>query len=117
MTGIPAYVRLKQNRDFGLVYRRGHYCPGRYVVLHTKRTRGDATRLGVTVSKKVRGAVLRNRLKRRLREAFRQLDVPLQGGVDLILTAKEHANDAPFPVLTAEIAALLHRAEVVNCDS
>lgn len=117
MTGIPAYVRLKQNRDFGLVYRRGHYCPGRYVVLHTKRTGGDTARLGVTVSKKVKGAVLRNRLKRRLREAFRRLDVPLQGGVDLILTAKEQANEAPFAVLSAEISALLHRAEVVTRDS
>lgn len=114
--GIPAYTRLKSNRDFGLVYRRGRYLPGRHVVLHTNRVKGDEVRLGVAVSRKVRGAVTRNRLKRRLREAFYRLDGEVKSGTDLILTAKEHALDLPFDLLQAEIRGLLIRSELLVHD-
>lgn len=111
---IPAFTRLKLNRDFGRVYRRGQYQPGRHIILHAGAAAGDEVRLGVAVSKKVRGAVRRNRLKRRLRDAFRRLDAEVAGGHDLILTAKEQAADAPFDVLQSEIKALLAKARLLT---
>ncbi|HHU12078.1 MAG TPA: ribonuclease P protein component [Clostridiaceae bacterium] len=110
---IPEYTRLKNNRDFGLVFRRGQYYPGRHVVLHANRSGAAQLRLGVAVSRKVRGAVLRNRLKRRLREAFRRLDVLLPNGYDLILTAKATAAKAPFDELQNEIKGLLARSKLL----
>lgn len=113
---IPAYTRLKRNRDFGLVYRRGHYVPGRHVVLHARKTNGDLLRLGVAVSRKVRGAVERNYLKRRLREAFYRLDTDVVPGNDIILTAKERAAELPFASLQSEIHGLLARSNLLAHD-
>lgn len=110
---IPAFTRLKLNRDFGRVYRRGHYVPGHHVVLHANRASHGEVRLGVAVSKKVRGAVQRNRLKRRMREAYRRLDAVVAPGYDLILTAKAEAADAAFESVQAEIKALLARSNLL----
>ena len=68
---FPPTMRLKRRNDFGCVYREGVTWRGRdfslYVLL-----RDEGTRLGITISRKWGTAVERNRMKRCLREAFRQ---------------------------------------------
>jgi ribonuclease P protein component len=115
---MAQYQKLKRNADFGRVYRRGRYYAGRFVVLHTlpNRSCGPA-RVGFTVSRRIGGAVQRNRVKRRLREVMRTLDAEMRTGVDLVLTAKPNVENTVFEKLKAEVYALLARAGLLAVSS
>ncbi|MGI9021318.1 MAG: ribonuclease P protein component [Solirubrobacterales bacterium] len=86
--------RLSRSGDFDRVYREGRSQGNRYVVVHAfPRPAGedpDETRLGVSVSRKVGGAVERNAVKRALREAFWSLETHPQSH-DFVLVARPDA--------------------------
>ncbi len=91
--------RLSRSWDFDAVYRRGRSISTRYLVLYSfpREDEGipaDEPRLGLAVSRKVGGAVARNRLKRRLRAAFTQLAGSLDPGNDYVLVARPGLADA-----------------------
>jgi ribonuclease P protein component len=83
--------RLSRSRDFDAVYRHGRSVSTRFLVLYRFEREGEAgseARLGIAVPKKVGGAVARNRIKRRLREAWRQLLPQVPGGSDYVLLVR-----------------------------
>jgi ribonuclease P protein component len=83
--------RLSRSGDFDRVYRDGRSHANRYLVLYSfPRGEGDAdqVRLGISVSRKVGGAVERNAVKRALREAFWELDSGLPADYDFVLVAR-----------------------------
>jgi ribonuclease P protein component len=77
-------------------------------------------RLGIVASRRIGGAVVRNRVKRRLRELFRHLDpdrhdhasAPARPGFDLVVIARREAAEAPFLDLSADFQSALGRAGV-----
>jgi ribonuclease P protein component len=88
--------RLSRSGDFDRVYRDGRSHSNRYLVLYSFPRDDDAegpepVRLGVSVSRKVGGAVERNAVKRALREAFWALDERLPEGYDFVLVARPDA--------------------------
>ncbi|HHX19143.1 MAG TPA: ribonuclease P protein component [Clostridiaceae bacterium] len=104
--------RLKHNRDFSRVYRHGKCCRGRLVSLHVNRRRRVrstvGSRVGFAVSRSVRGAVQRNRVKRLLRESFRLRHVDLLPGYDLVVTNRWQSADEPsLSALIEEMDRLL----------
>lgn len=81
--------RLRRNADFQRVYKQGRSAADRSIVVYgLKSAGGERRRLGLSVSRKVGGAVVRNRWKRLLREAFRQSRQQLPQGLDLIVIAR-----------------------------
>jgi ribonuclease P protein component len=83
--------RLSRSGDFDRVYREGSSHGNRFLVLYSfPRTDADGadTRLGISVSRKVGGAVDRNAVKRSLREAFWSLDRELPASHDFVLVAR-----------------------------
>ena len=70
---------------------------------------GRYARLGVTVSRRVGGAVIRNRVKRRLREWFRTSPVRTAGNVDLVVIARPSAASLPSGALRGELEGLCAR--------
>jgi ribonuclease P protein component len=64
------------------------------------------SRLGITVPARLGKAVLRNRLKRRLREAFRLNRSALPGGWDILVNPREAVATVPFPALVRELLRL-----------
>lgn len=85
--------RLSRSADFERAYRRGRSVANRHFVLHAfPRSAGhDGPRTGVSVGKRVGGAVARNRAKRLLREAFRSEAELLRDGHDYVAVARADA--------------------------
>jgi ribonuclease P protein component len=91
--------RLSRSRDFDAVYRRGRSVSTRYLVLYSFPREEDGVlggepRLGLAVSRKLGGAVVRNRLKRRLRAAFEELAPRVPPGADYVLVARPGLAEA-----------------------
>ncbi len=80
--------RLKKNRDFKEVFQQGKSILNKYMVLYYRKNHLQKLRIGFTVSKKIGGAVVRNRIKRILREAVRKHILEMVSGIDIILIAR-----------------------------
>jgi ribonuclease P protein component len=112
---FPSDRRLRRRRDFLAIQHAAQQPGGRrasgpnYLLLARRRTDGaSGSRLGVTVSRKVGNAVVRNRVKRWVRESYRRLpSVP--DGADLVVIARTGASQAGFERTNAELSSLLRR--------
>ena len=105
---LPACERLRANPLFKQVFHEGRSYAEPLLVLHLLKLPDSPERreAGFSVSKKVGNAVVRNRVRRRLREAMRALLPELPRGVRLVVVARGRAAEAPY----AELAAALRRA-------
>ena len=84
--------RLSRSAEFERVYRQGRSTANRHLVLYAfPNASSDRPRLGLSVSRKVGGAVERNRVKRLLREAFAHAEGDLRAGHDIVLVARPTA--------------------------
>ena len=79
---------LKTNSDFRRAYARGKSYTNPALVLYVRKTRAGSCRIGITASKKIGNAVQRNRARRIIREAFRQIKLPLKKNYDLVFVAR-----------------------------
>ena len=108
--------RLSRSRDFDDVYRRGTSASTRYLVLHwfpREEHREGEPRLGLAVPRSVGSAVVRNRMKRLLREAWRELLPEVPPGHDFVLAARpglaEPAQTRGLEWVVAEVAEALRK--------
>lgn len=109
-----APVRLKQRAEFLRVASRGRKAAMPGLVLQALACPGAGpARIGFTVTKKVGNSVVRNRTRRRLKEAVRLLlkDRPV-ADVDLVVIGRDATRSRPFPVLMDDIRRALDKAGV-----
>jgi ribonuclease P protein component len=109
----PKRRRLSRSGEFDRVYRDGSSNATRHLVLYAFPRQDDGegdTRLGVSASRKVGGAVDRNRAKRALREAFWGIAERLPGGYDFVLVARPEISELLSREGTAGVTASLEEA-------
>lgn len=107
--------RLRRARDFQSVYARGRSWSNQLLAVRVLPAGPDESRFGFAVGKRVGNAVVRNRVKRRLREAVRSLRPA--GGWDVVVIARPAAATAGFAELYGALGALLRRAQVVTAQT
>ena len=105
---FPKTAQLRSSTNFERVYSLKCKAADGVLLLFLARNDSATTRIGLSVSKKHGGAVVRNRLKRLLREAFRLERASLPGGLDLIAIPLA-ANKASLAAYRASIAGLVRR--------
>lgn len=97
--GVKVSCTLKKNSDFRRLYSKGKSAVNPYMVVYCRRSGTGQNRVGYTVSVKLGHAVVRNRVRRRLREIYR-LNLPaLKPGWDVVIVARSRAVDAPYAKL------------------
>jgi ribonuclease P protein component len=90
----PGRGRLSRSAEFERVYRQGKSTANRHLVLYTfPNSSTQRPRLGLSVSRKVGGAVERNKVKRLLREAFAHVEEDLSPGQDVVVVARPSAGE------------------------
>lgn len=101
-------ARLHNRPEFQAVERGGRRVSGRFVTLVGKPNGGSADRLGIIASRRVGGAVERNRAKRRLREVFRRhAQADGQRGLDVVAIARPELVEAAFVAVQSDFLAAL----------
>lgn len=84
-------VSLKQNRDFRALYARGRSAVSSCLAVYCRKSRLPYNRLGITVGGKLGNAVVRNKVRRRIRELYRTNEDRLRAGYDVVIVARKQA--------------------------
>ena len=111
MSRFPKQNRLLRSEQFRLVFDRRTSVADDVLILYGCENELPTTRLGLAVSRKVGSAVVRNKWKRLIREAFRLNHLELPGGIDIIALPRRGARPAQVPIQRSLVALVerLHK--------
>jgi len=101
---------LKDKSDFDRVFDHGKRYHGELLTAVIAKASGPA-KLGIIVSHKYGGAVARNRIKRKIREAFRTLTEKISG-VEFVVMPKEQSKRAKTPEIITDLSNIIHKADI-----
>lgn len=104
---------LKLNHVFRRLYHTTGHANG-FLVLYARKNNSDTNRVGVTVSKKLGHAVVRNRVRRRLREVYRLHEERFAPGWDIVVVARSRCVKADFLALTEAYLSLAAKAGILR---
>ena len=106
-------VRLRSREEFIAVQQHGRRIGSRYATVLARPNSLGRDRLGLVASRRVGGAVIRNRAKRRLREVFRRQQsegaAPNRHGWDVVIIARAEVATVPFADLQTDLSSTLQR--------
>lgn len=109
---FPKNRRLLKHADFERVYKQGkRHFAANITVFYLRRESGGNPRIGFTVGKALGGAVQRNLMKRRLREAVRLSGLQPEFPVDIVINPKRSFLSAEFSAIRSEVSAALRAIE------
>jgi len=106
---------LTRRQDFSLVLEKGRSKAGRVVVVKVLANGLDEVRYGLVASKKVGGAVVRNRARRRLREVLRRIEI--RPGWDVVFIIRRAIDAAEFSAIEKEVRTLLDSIRLLLDDN
>lgn len=109
--------RLKKRYQFNYVYKSGDHFSGEHMVLYLVSSKTKSIKVGLAVTKKVGKAVVRNRIRRQLREIIKKQVPSLKQNYNIIVVARDNITSASFETLTNEFSKLIKKANLINEES
>jgi ribonuclease P protein component len=113
----PRLVMLSHPQDFSAVQERGASRSHPLLIVRSLRTDLEATRFGLSTGRRLGGAVVRNRVRRRLREALRVMAPSFRPGWDVLIIARPALVEADHDALVGALRRLLGRSGVIGGPS
>ena len=106
--------RLRKRSLFRKVYEEGRFVANKMMAMHFIPKPDHSRRIGFSAGKKLGGAVVRNRCKRRLRECYRLHQNEMPAGVDLIIVARRALVNAKWELIVGAFLDALRRSRVMS---
>ncbi len=116
MFSFPKEARLTQNHEYTKVYRAGRRIPSANFLLFFLASPAGHSRIGLSSGKKVGGAVVRNRVKRRMREIMRKYRTMFAFAADVVVVAHPQAANLTQQQMEGEIVRLLKSARLLSAN-
>ena len=107
-------MRLKKNTEFKKVYAKGSSMANRYLVLFIMQNGQTFNRVGFSASKKVGKSVVRNRVRRLMKESFRSVEGKLEPGYDLVFIARVNSKEASYIEIERAMIHLLKKSKLLK---
>lgn len=108
-------LRLRRREDFNVIYRYGRsFANSQFVVYWRNRALSGSFRMGVSASSKLGGAVVRNRLRRMVKEIVRLNAGKMQINIDFILIVRKPALSLPYKEMESSIMHVLRKAGLLK---
>ena len=104
--------RLRRRTDFDRVFQQGRHNSARLMAVRSVTNELSLSRFAFAIPKRVGGAVVRNRVRRRLREILRVS--PILEGFDIVISLRPEAAASSFQSLSQELTMLLKRARLLD---
>lgn len=112
---LPTIISLKLTETFNAIYRRGRWVRGRDLSLGVlQRPQEDVIRIGLRTKRGLKGAVVRNRLKRQIRALIYDQRLPLRSGIDVVIVIHPPEGRADQSALKTELVQLCQRANILE---
>lgn len=110
-----AFERLKKDSEYRTVYKKGKSTADANLVMYIlKKDQGEEKRFGFTISKKIGKAVVRNRIRRILKEVCRLNEGKLSGSFDMILVARTPVVDKSYQQIESSFLCLAQRSRLIR---
>ena len=107
-------VSLKRNNDFRALYKRGKSSVSPVLAIYARKNKKPSNRIGITVSTKVGKAHVRNRVRRRIREAYRLNETRFITGRDIVIVARVRAANVTFREIEENLLSLSEKLGLLS---
>lgn len=102
-------VSLTENHLFRRLYRQGKSTVTAHLVVYAKKNHKRYNRLGITTTKKIGGAVQRNRARRVIHEAYRLMEGDIPSGLDIVIVARKKATCSKMQAVSYSLSKAFPR--------
>lgn len=113
---MSQYIHLRKTSEFQYVYQQGKSYANYYFVMYLLPNGTSENRLGISVSKKVGNSVVRHRIMRLVREAYRLNKMKLNGGFDIVFIARAGVKEKNFWDVEKAMLHLCRKHDIIRKD-
>ena len=106
--------RLRKNMEFKKVYSGGKSYWNRNLILYVRKNELENSRIGITITKKIGNAVVRNRIRRRIKEIIRLKLGNIKDGYDLIIIPKKNVQDISYKDLESAMIHIMRISKILR---
>lgn len=110
-------ISLNRNKDFIAAYKGGRFYCGKYLVLYVLPNSLETQRIGITVSKKVGKSVIRNKLKRLVKENYLEVEGTIKEWNDMVFVLRRNAILPDYYEIKKEMKYLLRKLHLLELES